>query len=327
MVGGATIAGQLLGGLVVSADIAGLQWRPIFLINVPVCVVGVLGALRYVPENRADRPLPVDVPGTVLLTAMVVLFLLPVTLGRDTGWPPWTVVSLVLALLTAAALVAVERRADRRGQAPLVAPSLLRLPAVAWGLLTSVLFFVGVGGFLFIIAVSLQSGRDFSPLASALVIAPYAAGYLVVSLTVRRLVQRRGARLVVVLGAVALAVVYGSTAALFALAYGSVSTLSLLPFMVLVGAGQGLVMIPMYGAVMAGVPADGIGLASGMLTTTQQVGLAAGVAGLGAVFFSGVGVRPDVADWGRGTVIAFVGMAALALVAAATARRLPSAEA
>jgi MFS family permease len=323
MVGGATITGQLLGGLVVYADIAGLQWRPIFLINVPVCVLGVFAATRTVPESRAERPLPIDVPGTILLTATVVLLLLPVTLGRDTGWPPWTFASIALALLTGIAFVLVERRTDRAGGAPLVAPSLIRVPAVAWGLTTSVLFFTAVGSYLFVLAVSLQAGLGFDPLESALVIAPYALGYLTVSLSIRRAVQRFGARRVVLTGAIALAVVHLLAAAQLAATYPSLSFWSAIPFSVLVGAGQGVVMIPMYGAVMAGVPADGIGLASGMLTTTQQVGLAAGVSALGAVFFAAVGGGNAVADWQRGTVIAFVGMAVLALAAAVTAGRLP----
>lgn len=322
MIGSATIVGQMLGGLVVSADIAGLTWRPIFLINVPVCVLGIISALRVVPETRAKAVTPVDRPGTGLLTATLVLALVPLTVGRDTGWPLWAWACVVLSVVTGCAFAVIERRRERDGAFPLLAPSLLRIRGVGSGLLTSVLFFVGVGGFLFITAVSLQSGLHFGPVESALVIAPYAAGYLTVSLVVRRFVARFG-RQVIVVGAVLLALAYLAVALASFLDYPGLSHLSLVPIMFCVGGCQGLVMIPMYGTVLASVPPDQAGVVSGMLATTQQVGLALGVATLGTLFYAAAGTSPDVAGWGVATVVAFVAIAALALVAALAGRRLP----
>lgn len=81
------VVGQILGGVLVAADIAGTGWRSIFLVNVPVVVLGLILAVRHVPDTRARHPEPVDVPGTVLLAVALLALLAPLTEGRATGWP------------------------------------------------------------------------------------------------------------------------------------------------------------------------------------------------------------------------------------------------
>uniref|UniRef100_UPI003FA3529D MFS transporter n=1 Tax=Streptomyces luteogriseus TaxID=68233 RepID=UPI003FA3529D len=120
----AMVAGQILGGVLVAADIAGTGWRSVFLVNVPVVLAGLVPAFRVVPETRSPRPEPVDVPGTFLLAASLLTLLVPLTEGRAAGWPLWTWLSLAAFPLVTAAFFAVERRADREGRTPLVPPSL-----------------------------------------------------------------------------------------------------------------------------------------------------------------------------------------------------------
>lgn len=112
------VAGQILGGVLVSADIAGTGWRSVFLVNVPVVVAGLLLAVRTVPETRSQHPEPVDGPGTALLAVALLTLLAPLTEGRAAGWPLWTWLSLSAFPLVAAAFYVVERRADRNGRTP-----------------------------------------------------------------------------------------------------------------------------------------------------------------------------------------------------------------
>src|SRR5271165_3309706 len=126
----AAVLGQVLGGLLVSANIDGLGWRPIFLVNVPIGVAGLLLARRYVPDTRHGAPAPIDGPGTALLGLTVLALLIPLTEGRSLRWPAWTIALLVVAPLAAVAFARLERRAERAGRTPLVPPSLLQHPSM-----------------------------------------------------------------------------------------------------------------------------------------------------------------------------------------------------
>lgn len=173
------VLGQILGGVLVAATPlsflfgAGGGWRAVFLVNVPVVLVGLVLAARSVPETRAKRPEPVDVPGTVLLAAALLTLLAPLTEGRAAGWPLWTWLSLAAFPFVAAAFYAVERRADRLGRTPLVPPSLFALVSLRRGLVMILPFSVGFSGFMFVIAVALQQGAGLSPVRAGLALAPW----------------------------------------------------------------------------------------------------------------------------------------------------------
>lgn len=190
------VAGQILGGVLVAADIAGTGWRSVFLVNVPVVVVGLVLAARGVPETRSRRPEPVDGPGTVLLTASLLALLAPLTEGRSAGWPLWTWLSLLAFPFVATAFYLVERRADRQGRTPLVPPSLFALTSLRRGLVMILPFSVGFSGFMFVIAVALQRGAGLGPVPAGLALAPMAVVFFFVSLAGPRLVARYGTRVV-----------------------------------------------------------------------------------------------------------------------------------
>src|SRR5262249_2988464 len=118
------IIGQLLGGVLVTADIAGLGWRPIFLVNVPIGLAGLVLAQRTVPEPRAENPLGIDRTGTILFGTLILSLLVPLMVGRSLGWPAWTWLLLTAVPVLATAFVAMQRRAERAGQVPLVPPSI-----------------------------------------------------------------------------------------------------------------------------------------------------------------------------------------------------------
>ena len=289
----AMVAGQILGGVLVAADIAGTGWRSVFLVNVPVVLAGLVPAFRVVPETRSPRPEPVDVPGTFLLAASLLTLLVPLTEGRAAGWPLWTWLSLAAFPLVTAAFFAVERRADREGRTPLVPPSLFALTSLRRGLLLVLPFSIGFSGFMFVIAVALQQGAGLSPVAAGLALAPLAVVFFVFSLLGPRLVARYGTRVVT-----AGAALQGVGLALMALAawrfWPHFGFVELLPGAAVAGAGQALQLPVVYRVILSEVPPARAGVGSGVMITTQQSALALGVATLGTLFLSlvpGMGMR------------------------------------
>ncbi|MCX4832707.1 MFS transporter [Streptomyces sp. NBC_01016] len=279
------VAGQVLGGVLVSADLFGSGWRSVFLVNVPVVVLALVLAVRTVPETRSDRPEPVDVPGTVLLALALMALLAPLTEGRAAGWPLWTWMSLAAFPGLAYAFYAVERRADRAGQTPLIPPSLLQLVSLRRGLMMVVPFSIGFSGFMFVIAVALQQGERLGATSAGLALAPMAAVFFVASLAGPRLVARWGTRVVTAGG-----LLQAAGIVLIALAawrtWPDLGVLQLLPGAALAGAGQALQLPIIFRIILSEVPTERAGVGSGVMTTTQQASLALGVATLGTLFLS-----------------------------------------
>ncbi|THA40738.1 MFS transporter [Streptomyces sp. A1547] len=306
------VAGQILGGVLVAADVAGSGWRSVFLVNVPVVVLGLVLAVRAVPETRSDRPASVDVPGTLLLALSLVSLLLPLTEGRAAGWPLWTWVSLAVFPFAATAFYLTERRADRLGRTPLVPPSLLRLQSLRRGLVLVVPFSIGFSGFMFVIAVVLQQGLRMGPVAAGLALVPMAVAFFGASLAGPRLVGRFGSR-VVTAGGVLQAV--GVALILLAVLRGwpDLGPASLAPGVAVAGLGQGLQLPVLMRLMLSDVPADRAGVGGGVMITMQQSALALGVATLGSLFLAlapSMGMRDALAV----TLLVQLGMIALTVL-------------
>lgn len=279
------VAGQILGGLLVAADVAGIGWRAVFLVNVPVVLAGLALAARALPETRSPRPEPLDGPGTVLLAVSLLTLLAPLTEGRAAGWPLWTWLSLAAFPFAAAGFYAVERRADRAGRTPLVPPSLFAVKSLRRGLVMILPFSIGFSGFMFVVAVALQQGAGLGPVAAGLALAPLAVAFFFLSLAGPRLVTRFGTR-VVTAGAVLQAVGIGLMVLAFWRTWPDPGFLALLPGGAIAGAGQALQLPVIFRIVMSEVPPERAGVGSGVMNTTQQSALALGVATLGSLFLS-----------------------------------------
>ncbi|WP_369379135.1 MFS transporter [Streptomyces sp. cg36] len=279
------VAGQILGGVLVAADIAGSGWRAVFLVNVPVVVVGLFLAVRSVPETRSERPASVDVPGTLLLALSLISLLLPLTEGRAAGWPLWTWISLAVFPVAAVAFFRTERRIDRRGGTPLVPPSLLRLPSLHRGLALIVPFSIGFSGFMFVIAVVLQQGLRMGPVSAGLALVPMAVAFFAASLAGPRLIGRYGSRVVTTGGLIQFV---GIAVLIVTVRQGwpDLGIAALAPGVALAGLGQGLQLPVLFRIVLSDVPTDRAGVGSGVMVTTQQSSLALGVATLGSLFLS-----------------------------------------
>ncbi|WP_406267641.1 MFS transporter [Streptomyces sp. NBC_00191] len=279
------VAGQILGGVLVAADIAGSGWRAVFLVNVPVALIGLVLAARSVPDTRSAHPAPVDVPGTLLLTVALLTLLAPLTEGRAAGWPLWTWVALAVFPLAAVAFYRVERHADRQGRTPLVPPSLFGLLSLRRGLALVLPFSIGFGGFMFVIAVALQQGLGMGAIASGLALVPMAVAFFGASLAGPRLVVRYGTRIVTA-GSVIQAVGIAILVLTVRRDWPDLGFLELMPGVALAGFGQGLQLPVIFRLVLSEIPAERAGVGSGVMVTTQQSALALGVATLGSLFLS-----------------------------------------
>jgi MFS family permease len=281
----AAVVGQLAGGLLVSADIAGTSWRPIFLINVPLGIAVFFASRVVVPTNRSPHPAGIDVPGTVLFAATLIALLVPLTEGHTLGWPAWTWVLLAVAVVLAALTAAVERRAEARGEVPLLPPSLLKLPSMSRGLAMVAAFSLGFGAFMFVFALTVQDGLHASPLEGGLAILPMAVLFLLGSMVSPKLINRYG-RGALAVGGLVQAAGLGLLIVILATSWPHVSLVDLGGPLLLIGAGQSMLFAGLFRAVLSDVPAHLGGVGSGVLITLQQSGLALGVATLGTVYLA-----------------------------------------
>ncbi|GAB3748157.1 MFS transporter [Microlunatus parietis] len=310
----AAAGGQLLGGVIAEYDLGGLGWRAIFLPLVVVAALLALLAVRLVPETTGQA-VKIDILGGALLALPLILLLLPLSLGARLGWPVWTWLSLLAAVPAVVIFVAVERRIEAAGRMPLLPPSLFALRPFRRGLVTALAFFLGLGGFFLVIGFVLQGGLGLGALGAALVLTPYALGFLACSMIIPWLVRRFGVR-VIIAGAAILVVANLIIAVRSWLTYPTLSGTSLLPELIMLGIGQSLVMIPVFGQVLAQLPAERAGTAAGVLTTTQQIGIALGAAVFGAVLFAEPHGPVHSPGWAWLTAIVFAGMAVLAGITA-----------
>ncbi|GAA4216105.1 MFS transporter [Actinocatenispora rupis] len=272
-----SIAGQVLGGLLLVSDVFGLGWRVVFLINVPVGLL-TLALARRLPESRVSRARGLDPLGAVGIAGTLALALVPLTLGRTLGWPAWTVVALCLSPLAALGTVAWQRRLAARGRDPILAPTLFRTRSYVLGILSVLLFMAYFAAFMFTLALLLQDGHGLSAFQAGCAFAPMGVSFGVTALLGARWTTRYGLR-VVGIGCATVA------AGLLVLA-GTNRLAVVIVAITLVGAGNGLILPQLIGAALRGVPPESAGTASAVVSTAQQFAGAAGVTLLGTLFFA-----------------------------------------
>ncbi|HHZ07180.1 MAG TPA: MFS transporter [Rhizobiales bacterium] len=281
----ASVAGPLTGGLLIEADLFGLDWRPIFLVNIPIGLFTLLAALAAVPATPRHPDMKNDWGGMAIAGLSVFLLVFPLIEGYSYGWPAWTFAMIAGALLGFLAFFLYERRRAGRGASELLPVALLTNGNFLLGSTMTIVFFSGVTGFFLVLAVFLQSGFGFSPLQSGLTTTPFPVGVLVASIASGRL-GARWPRQRIVAGALSLVVGMVVLRVIVSATGDAVDHWTLVAPLALCGFGLGVGISPMFQTVLSTVPPRDAGSGSGALQSFQQIGSAIGIAIVGQIFFS-----------------------------------------
>ncbi len=284
VIGMATIGGQLVGGVLIGANLFGSDWRAVFWVNVPIGIATILLAVRYVPESRASGARRLDLPGVAALTAALLLLIFPLIQGRDAGWTWWTWACFVASAIGFAVFVAIERDVEKRGGDPLMRLSLFAQRSFSLGIVLVLCVYALLTSYYLALSISMQEGLGMSALGAGLVYTPAAVTFFVFSMIASRIVPKYGRRVLEV-GSVVLAAGYLLTAILL-LSGPRLTPLLVIPALMVQSVGGGLLITPLLNTVLSRISPETVGMASGALSTAQQVGGALGVAVVGAVFFS-----------------------------------------
>ena len=279
----AFIVGQMGGGWLVSADIAGLGWRNAFFINVPICLVVLALSRRYVPETRRETPSRIDWTGTVLLATILCCLLFPMALGPQWHWS-WPLKAALLAIIPLTFFMVMNARQKERENAhPLIPPRLMQLRSIRFGVLIAVLFFSVWSGFMFCMALTMQTGLGMAPWQSGNSFIALGVTYFISAWFAPRLIARYSTSTILLTG---LAIQIAGLLALIATfrVWGMENTaLTLAPATGLVGYGQALIVNSFYRIGMRDIQPDDAGAASAILSTLQQAALGLGPAIFGAI--------------------------------------------
>jgi MFS family permease len=320
---GGAVIGQIIGGLLVTANIDGTTWRPVFLVNVPVgLVVLVLGA-RTLPRSSVRDSRKLDLPGLFTLTPAVLALVLPLVLGQPLGWPAWGWALLAASAAIFALLPAVERRVAARDGQPILPRALLGLPGVATGIAGLFAVMTVFGGWLFAFALEMQDGLGESALRAGLTFVPAAVAFALVSLNWQRLPGGwqvpaaiagfilNGAGLI----ASALLLRTGGDGGAWVYVTGALS-----------GAGMAAAFGPLMTRVLQQVPVRLAADASGVIVTVNQLGIVVGIATFGTLYLNLAGRLPSAGGSRAFTLVSAhaylatsLALASLALAGAALA--------
>jgi MFS family permease len=325
VISGGSVLGQVVGGLLVSANLFGSSWRPVFLVNVPVGLA-VLACGRLLPAGRFEGVRLLDLPGLALLTPAVLALVLPLVLGQPLGWPAWGWALLAGSVVLFALLGLVESRVAARGGQPILPRSLLGLPGMTAGLGGLFVAMAIFGGWLFSLALQLQDGQGDSPLRAGLTFVPAGAAFALVSLNWRRLPARLHGGLVI---AGFLVTGVGMLWSGLVFRGGGDGGVWLYLALAVAGGGMAAAFGSLMGRVVSGVPVALAADASGVMVTVNQLGIVTGIAVFGALFLNRAGQLPAGAheagafalSAGHAYLLVAAALAVLSLAGAALAAR------
>ena len=286
VIGLSTVAGPVVAGLLINADLFGSGWRALFLINVPIGVFALIVGSRVLPSGSAQRAgLRLDGVGALLIAAASFLVVFPLVEGRALGWPTWIFGVLAAAVPLLAVFGMQQRRRIDTGRTPLIELSVLRKRSYVSGIVFTLVFFSVVVGFMLTVGLFLQIGLGFSPMKASLYLATAAGGACFgsgVGAWAMTAVGRPILHVGLTIMAVGTTVLYVSLRSVD----GRVGMVDLAPGLAVFGLGMGMIFVPLFSIIMGEIDDHEVGSASGLLETLQQLGASLGVAVLATVFFS-----------------------------------------
>ncbi len=319
-IGVSTALGPILGGLIIAAAGESGGWRWVFLVNLLIGAVILPLAWWQLPARARGSRRGLDPVGLALLTAGLLLLLVPLTDGQSAGWPLWCYLSLGGSALALCLLAVWERRTDRKGGDALLPPGLLARSSFSAGAIFAIAYFAGFTSVFFVLSILWQVGLGHSALAAGLVVVPFAVGSLIGSANSHRLSARLG-RMVLIAGCLLVGCGLGLTVLILHLNAASPAGWALAAPLLMAGLGNGMVIAPNQDFVLAFVPRRDAGTASGALGTAQRIGSAVGIAVIGTVLFGTLQVRPGPGGLAAGythsaqlAMLANLGLLALALL-------------
>ena len=276
--------GQFSGGALVEWSPFDLGWRTVFLAKLPIGVPVMLAAWWLVPETSARHRQRLDIGGALLVSLTLACLVLPLSEGRQQGWPAWTFAMLAAVPFLGAGFLWLEGRLTAGGGSPLLDLRLLTIPTFRRGVLVGTLFFFTTA-FYMLFSIYQQEGYGTDPLYTGLAILPYGIGLFVGPLVTAPLPARIRTWLLTI-GMGIQVCGYAAVAATVALGFdGWPVVLTVL----LAGFGQGIAFPRLYNTVLGDVPPHQAGVAAGVLNSALQIGAAISVAAIGSLFFAVLG--------------------------------------
>lgn len=317
VIGGSTILGPIVAGVLVDADLFGSGWRMIFLINVPLGLFALLAGVRALPAVAPSaRDTRLDLTGALLAGVGMFLLVYPLVQGRELGWPAWTFGMLAGSVVVLGGFGVHQVRRRRAGGVPLLELSVFARRSYTSGVAFVVVFFGAVVGFSLAVGLFLQLGLGYSPMRASLTMAAWAVGAFLGSGFAVAMMARLGRR-ILHLGLALMATGVAGVYLVFQAVGAEVGTWHLVTPLVVFGFGMGMIFVPLFDIIMGEVEDHEVGSAAGALESIQQLGASLGVAVLGTVFFGVVGqqlvlsVWVDAAKW---TALLTLGLTGLAFV-------------
>jgi EmrB/QacA subfamily drug resistance transporter len=316
VMGLSAMLGPIVSGGLITLNVFGTGWRMIFLVNVPIGLAALVAGARLLPAGAPDASAfaggkrRLDLPGAALAGTAMFLLVYPLAQGHELGWPSWLFGMLAAAVAVLALFAWYQLRRRNSGAATLVEPSVFTHRAYSMGIVFSIAFVGSLGGIVMIFNVFLQNGLGFTPWHSAITTAPWAAGAFVGSAAGGIAMTKLGRRVLHAGLVVEMAGLLGVYLTLRT-AGGGVGTVDLLAPMIIGGMGMGMVFVPLFDIVMAGVRPQEMGSASGILQTVNSLAMSLGIAGLGAIFFALDGSGRHVAGYlsaAEWTTVATIGL-------------------
>jgi MFS family permease len=283
VISGGAVAGQVIGGVLISANLFGSSWRLCFLVNVPVGVGVLIASLRTLPKDKGEPGRGLDPLGVAVLTPTVLAFVVPLVMGHEEHWPLWGWLLLGASVLGLGLFAFVEMRVGRRGGTPIIPGRVLRHEGFAVSVGTVFLCMMLMLGLMFAITLHLQDALGFSALDSGLAFAPQALAVFLVAMNWRRVPQRWFVS-EVVFGFLLVAVSLAGLA--LVLRHGGTGGFARWILLTTLGFGLGFAFSPLMGLMLSRVPLRDAADASGVIATLTQIGQVTGVATIGTLFLN-----------------------------------------